>query len=371
MNSYLCDLIRENPNTWETICEEKNIRVKRDATLPYVIFNYIINADFTDPVVKEARGIIIDIEKLEVVCWPFNKFGNSHESYADTIDWRTARVQEKIDGSIQKLWFSKRLGVWVWSTNSCIFATEAKAASGRTFQAIIESTPEYALLKEGLLNRLTKAYTYIFELVSPDNQVVIRYPDARLWHIGTRNNTTGDEYDLFIDIQRPKEYPLHSLAACKKAAMELNKNDFPDAEGFVVVDKNWHRVKIKSPEYLLWHHAVSNDGFNKETAYDLFRSDDFSWDVFSSNVSEYVLKKAKFYSQAIVQALDAVEYVVDRTRALQSQGLSRKDIALQIKDLPGAAFGFKALSNDLDVNGLIELMGVNSFLKLVPEYVED
>ena len=29
-------------------------------------------------------------------------------------------------------------------------------------------------------------------------------------------------------------------------------------EGFVVVDKDWHRVKIKSPEYVLAHRQKNN-----------------------------------------------------------------------------------------------------------------
>lgn len=74
---------------------------------PFVIFNYGIECDFSNPIVQEARGIIIDLENLDVVCWPFRKFGNYNESYADNIDWPTARVQEKIDGSIVKLWWNK------------------------------------------------------------------------------------------------------------------------------------------------------------------------------------------------------------------------------------------------------------------------
>lgn len=78
---------------------------------PYAIFNYAIGCDFSNPIVQEARGIIIDLENLDVVCWPFRKFGNYNESYADKIDWSTARVQEKIDGSIIKLWWDRTRGL--------------------------------------------------------------------------------------------------------------------------------------------------------------------------------------------------------------------------------------------------------------------
>ena len=72
----------------KSLLEEKCIRVKFANNL--AIFNYDISADFSDPVVQESRGIIIDTDSLEVVCWPFRKFGNYGESYADSIDWSTA-----------------------------------------------------------------------------------------------------------------------------------------------------------------------------------------------------------------------------------------------------------------------------------------
>ena len=201
-NSIICNFINDYPNAWEQKMEAMQIRIKKDSVTPYAIFNYMIAADFFNPVVQEARGIIIDLEKLEVVCFPFRKFGNHTEPYADEIDWTTARVQDKVDGSIIKYWYSQRLEKWIWSTNSCIYAAEANSECGRSFQRLIESTPEYDKITH---LELDKNYTYIFELVGPDNQVVIKYPEPRLWHIGTRNNITGAERNISIGIQNPKE----------------------------------------------------------------------------------------------------------------------------------------------------------------------
>ena len=68
---------------------------------------------------------------------------------------------------------------------------------------------------------LDKYLTYIFELVSPETQVVIKYSNACLYHIGTRNNITGTEYYLGIGIEKPKEYPLRNLDDCIKASIKL------------------------------------------------------------------------------------------------------------------------------------------------------
>lgn len=64
MVSKLCNFIQSNTN-WRELLADKNIKVKEDNNL--AIFNYDIDADFSDPIVQEARGIIIDLTELKVV----------------------------------------------------------------------------------------------------------------------------------------------------------------------------------------------------------------------------------------------------------------------------------------------------------------
>ena len=136
-NSWLCNLISgkkisvlpdlsENYD-WHQVCEQLLIKVKEDGDL--AIFNYDIGADFYNPVVQEARGIIINIKKCEVLCWPFRKFANAHEPYADKINWDRAVVQEKIDGSIIKLFYNKITKQWQIASNSCMLGTIAENTS--------------------------------------------------------------------------------------------------------------------------------------------------------------------------------------------------------------------------------------------------
>ena len=123
-NSLICKYIFENPSNWyETLHKEYGIRIKKEG--PLAIFSYNVECDFSNPIVQEARGIIIDYEKIEVVCWPFRKFGNHTESYADSIDWNSAVVLEKVDGSIVKLWYNKLTEKWQFSTNGMIDADNA------------------------------------------------------------------------------------------------------------------------------------------------------------------------------------------------------------------------------------------------------
>ena len=59
----------------------------------------------------------------------------------------------------------------------------------------------------------------------------------------------------------PKEYDFHSAQDVVDSAKELPW----DEEGYVVVDSNFNRVKIKSPAWLVAHYARSNNSISKES----------------------------------------------------------------------------------------------------------
>ena len=139
MKSYIMEIIKEHDN-WREIISQKGIRIKEEP--PFAIINYDINADPFDPVVREARGIIIDLDRKEVVCWPFTRFYNSFEEAAredlEKFDWNHCRAEEKIDGSICKYWFNKYTKQWQWSTNSWIRACDATTFSGHPFLSVLQ-----------------------------------------------------------------------------------------------------------------------------------------------------------------------------------------------------------------------------------------
>ena len=359
-NSVICNFIKNNEN-WQELLESMNVKVKIEGSL--AIFSYDIMADFTNSVVQEARGIIIDLSTLDVVCWPFRKFGNHTESYADSIDWSTARVQEKIDGSIIKLYFYN--DQWNWATNNTINAEDTKAnnVTGSSFADLIRKAVNYSNIK---FDELDTQKTYIFELVSPENQIVIKYNDYKLYHTGTRNNITGEESIENIGIEHPYEYPLTTFEECLEAVNKLNIDDNVEHEGFVVVDNNWHRIKIKSMTYITLHHLVTNQ-------------------VSKKNILEYILEDndleaVKEYPQYAVffsfykYKLDEFIFNIDRfilavRKLYEEYSFDRKAVALTIKNHKYAAFGFKSLGNNLSANELVKKLTINQLADYIPDYV--
>jgi len=170
---------------------------------------------------------------------------------------------EKIDGSLIKVWCHK--GMWRVSTSGNINAGDAIVGSdGSSYLDVFEDARGKAKLN---YDALDPQYTYLFELVSPKTQVVIPYMETKLYHIGTRNNSTLQEVDICIGVEKPKMYALTSIEKVIKTTEGLNQYH----EGFVVVDKFYRRIKVKSPLYVKLHYTLGNCTTDKNII-DIIRS---------------------------------------------------------------------------------------------------
>lgn len=271
---------------WETLLPEAPYRigVKRDHVFgrDLVLFKYNLTEepDFSIPLVKECRGLIFDGNTFEVVSYPFDKFFNYGEPYADEIDWSTASVGTKIDGSIIKI---VRLGNdLLISTNGCIDAYKTDVSQDqvgcpfKNYGEIVQSVLErkFGTMDE-FRDMLAEGYTYIFELVSPFTKVVIPYPEPDLYLIGCRDNATFKEtfYNdcpLAAFFKTPDVHPLKSVADCLAVCEKMPWNE----EGYVVVDGNFNRIKIKSFAYLAVHRLANNGVMTRSRAIELIRTNE-------------------------------------------------------------------------------------------------
>ena len=260
---------------WEELLIAKPyfLKIKEDG--PYVIFNYDqIRSDFNNPIVREARGIIFRKGKWEnPVCWAFNKFFNVQESFADEIDWSTAFVSEKIDGSIIRIWHDGfDSDDWHISTNGTIDAYKAEIGDARMpnfGEYFVQTLMKYYKYCQEFIGGLDEDKTYMFELIGPYNRVVIPYEEPAIYFLGARNKFTGEEFNCSSLVagalgmgkfKLPAQYSLSSLSDCLKAAELKSWDD----EGFVVCDAQFNRVKIKSPAYVMAHYARNNNVINRK-----------------------------------------------------------------------------------------------------------
>lgn len=247
---YIEKFIREHPADWEQILSKPPfcISTKRDGD--YFLLKYSqLDSDFSDPLVRECRGVIFH-NTDGLVCLPFTKFFNYGEKNAADIDWASATVTEKIDGSLMKVWYHNG---WHLSTNNTIDAFSAQVSDAdATFGDMFEKAAgcDFA----DFCRTLDKTHVYMFELISPDTRVVIDYTHTNIYHLATRDMVTRQEIDEDIGCVKPECFPFRSVDDVLNAAKKLDRNH----EGFVVCDRHYNRVKIKGDEYLAAAHLNNN-----------------------------------------------------------------------------------------------------------------
>jgi hypothetical protein len=355
------------------------------------IFNYGIGADFSDPVIQEARGIIIDILHNIVVCFPFRKFGKYNEYYADSINWEFARAEEKVDGSIVKFWYDAVIGQWRWSSNSCIDASDAKMEREDylSIMDIIKMTKVYQNMHSPeYSDKFYKFFhpdtTYIFEVVSKYNRVIVKYDTPELYHIGTRRNIDGKEFrcehdkDIYPGMKFPKVYHgLRSLESCieytnTKMNHEDGESSFYDVtqEGFVVVDNDFHRIKVKAPIYMILHSIITITEDSKAYLIEALKENEIDVTKMSISFPDYA-HFLKYYDYQLSEFLYNARSMISIARRLyRESNMDRKFVALKIKEDKYSAIGFLAITYLDESEDVIiwEKFGMKKILKYIPDY---
>jgi hypothetical protein len=274
MKLKLVEYIKNNQN-WERDLQLDPFYLTITKMKKFTLFYYNqIKSEFNNDIVRECRGLILDNE-FNPVCVPFFKFGNYGESYNEPLDWTSTKIQEKIDGSIIKVWNYNN--TWNISTSKTICAANAILLKNndnkfpyKSFEDLFMKAIEIYNLNFDTLNT---NYTYIFELCSPYNRVVVPHNEIKLFHIGTRDNKSLQELNIDIGIPKPKEFEFKNIDEIINSTNSLDFNH----EGYVVVDKYFHRAKIKSKLYVSIHHLITNkDDPNLERLINVVRQGELS-----------------------------------------------------------------------------------------------
>jgi hypothetical protein len=115
--------------------------------------------------------------------------------------------------------------------------------------------------------------TYLFELTSIFNKVVVRYPEPKLTLIGARDLYGREKHTCLFNLPHiktivnpVKEYSFSSQEEMVEFAKNINGTE---GEGFVVVDDNFNRIKVKSDNYIALSHM--KDGFGPRRAMEIVR----------------------------------------------------------------------------------------------------
>lgn len=209
--------------------------------------------------VQECRGLILEKGSWDVMSLAFTKFFNADEGNAHKVDWNTAHVLEKLDGTLIQVYWDWHKNEWfAGTTGTAEGEGEVNNKMGTTFNSLFWDT----VTKQYALNpcMLDKDHVYVFELTTPYNIVVKPHGESSATLLTVRNLVTLQEVS-WKDLTMISE----SLRVPLVKRFDLNANNvgvllrtFENMiwhdEGYVVVDANFNRIKIKNPAYVAVHH---------------------------------------------------------------------------------------------------------------------
>lgn len=240
------------------------VKVQRHPDFPdeLAIANYTAKAQQNyhwNLVTEQTRGLIYNPTTFEVLKRPFRKFYNWDEQRASYIsESEIVTAYDKVDGS---------LGITYRRPDGAIcVATRGSFTSDQALWATEWLQDKYGVEE---LDMWYAGYLYadhltdMFEIVYPENRIVVNYDFNGLVYLATMETHTGQvSYDdgIWNGRATPELYRGRFDGL-------LAKGERDNAEGYVVVTDDGRRVKVKYEEYVRIHRIVTR--LSKRTVWEM------------------------------------------------------------------------------------------------------
>jgi RNA ligase len=249
-------------------------------TLPLTIWNYTEKVQYEelwDDITLQCRGLVTD-DKGTIIARPFRKFFNLEEGRFTPTE--KFEVYDKLDGS---------LGIVFWYNDEWHIATRGSFTSDQAIKG------KEMLDKSNTKYGLYPGYTYLMEIIYPENRIVVDYKGVeKLVVLACFHSEKGVEGDISEMVSEGWEVvKKYDGITDYKTLKEMIKDD---EEGFVVRFTNGDRVKIKGSEYLRLHKIMTN--VSTTTVWEIMSNDE-SIDDYLKDVPDEFYKKIKLYENTL------------------------------------------------------------------------
>lgn len=325
--------------------EDKLVDEKAHPELPLLLYNYTPICQFSkawDEITMQCRGLIIHKDTKEIIARPFKKFFNyeEHIEKGDVLPNEIPDVYSKLDGSLGILYFFE--GVPYVATRGSFTSDQAIWAT------------DY-LRKSNLWQRLDRDYTHLFEIIYPENRIVINYDFEGLVHLASIHIETGKSIKPDSDFYLVGTVPFLSYEDLKK----LNtKNE----EGFVLhYPQSDFRVKIKFEDYVRLHKVIT--GLSQIGIWEMLKD---GIDPFTQDIPDEMYKWLEGIVTNLRKQYEEIETSAREVANKASKLETRKEQALYISEYDNTGVMFSMLDGkdyEQVIWKMIRPKGVLSFRK--------
>jgi len=234
-----------------TYIEQSLIVANKHPEYDLWILNYSPKAQskkFWDEYTMSCRGMVIDADG-KILARPFQKFKNYEEHLPSEIDMSQPFViYEKMDGSLIIVFYYEPRMIWIVASRGSFISEQSIEAK--------------KMLNINVFKHLNTNCTYLFEVLYPENRIVVDYGDRRdLVLLSVIVSSTADElshseitslYSNYFTVVK-----LHDIKNIRNLN-DLKALEEDNMEGFVIRFANGFRVKVKFSEYVRLHGILTN-----------------------------------------------------------------------------------------------------------------
>lgn len=268
----------------EDLETELSISIKKDSHFGLTSLKYSqVDSPTKHPVVADCRGIVLN-QNNEVMALPFKRFHNLGDN--DIVSG--SHVSNKLDGSLCTLYYNDAVGMWFFATSNSSTSRNSNLSRSSKLDSFVQIYELYftgnyseVVYEEGQptldpehftkvmqkINSVIKPrlkgledYSFIFELTSPYNKVIVDYNQTKMNLIGVRNRKSGEdlsfpEMELIADdtgFEMVKYTTVENIGDVESYIEELRSSGI-FIEGVIIRSPDGVRHKYKTKAYVAAH----------------------------------------------------------------------------------------------------------------------
>lgn len=229
-------------NAYQKLIEDGYLMATKHPEADLWLYNYTAKTQYErawNEITLSCRGLLLNAAG-QVVARPFGKFFNIEEHPPEALPKLPFEVFEKLDGS---------LGILYWHKGKPFICTRGSFSSEQALKASEWLHTKYA----PALPRLRQGLTYLFEIIYPENKIVVDYGQTEgLFLLAIIDTQTGLELAL-EDIGFPLVRKFDGVGDFKV----LKSKNLPNSEGYVIRFQNGFRIKVKFEDYVRLHRLIT------------------------------------------------------------------------------------------------------------------
>ncbi len=344
--------------TLEQYCSDGWIKRQKHPRLNLFIWNYTEKTQFAqkwDPISNVCRGLITD-DAGKIIGRSFDKFHNYEEQ--ELKEAKNVQIFNKADGS---------LGILFYYNSEWIFSSRASFESPQAIKG-------RSMIPKHLFDILDPTISYIFEIIYPENKIIVNYGTKECLVFLAAFKTDGTEvhkvdgvpiFDFMMqqNIETIEEYT--SLHPELVVFEDLKSKNISNMEGYVVLIGDT-RIKIKFENYKELHKTKSN--LNVKTVFELIRIRTPLEKILETIPDENHDWFRDLLSDINSQYFDFKLQINETFSDIYKEGISRKDFAMAVNKIDPRfkPFMFKLLDDKPIDEMLYDLIKIEELEKNNP-----